>query len=483
VKWPAALLLPSFGAMVFAVTLIEVLFLAQGPQGLFRDSDTGWHVRNGETILQTFTVPRVDPFSYTRGGEPWFAWEWLSDAVFGAVHSFAGLSGVALLIALTIALMAWGVARLALSLGANLFLTAAGIVILLGTTGIHWLARPHVFSWLFALAFVAVAEHERRAGSWAVYALPALACLWANMHGSFLLGPSILFIYAVATRWRNRLGLVALLSLLATLINPYGWRLHEHVITYLQNDYLMDRISEFRSFSFHSPGAIYIELFLFGSVIGILALLRQRAYAPALLGVAMLHMSLYSARHFPTAAVVLLPPVLAALTREARKYGRLDSLLNYSERLYGMDRRVWGIVPVVVVLIACVAGMGTLNRAGAVDFDPDVFPVKAANFLEENNFKGRVFARDYWGGYLIYRFAGNTKVFIDGRSDFYGRELLEAYSEIVEVKPAWNEVLKQYDAGLVLISPEHALAAVLELSPEWRRIYSDPVATIFERAG
>src|SRR4029077_9387883 len=91
----AALLLPNFGAVVFAVTLLQVLFLSQGAQALFRDSDTGWHVRNGEAILQSFSFPRVDHFSYTRDGQPWFAWEWLTDAAFAGAFHFAGLAGVA----------------------------------------------------------------------------------------------------------------------------------------------------------------------------------------------------------------------------------------------------------------------------------------------------------------------------------------------------------------------------------------------------
>src|SRR5262249_34888755 len=67
----------------------------------------------------------------------------------------------------------------------------------------------------------------------------------------------------------GRFSPVSFLCLLATFINPYGWRLHSHVISYLQNDYLMDRIAEFRSFSFHSPGASYVEAFLFIAIAGI----------------------------------------------------------------------------------------------------------------------------------------------------------------------------------------------------------------------
>src|SRR5439155_11272495 len=93
----------------------------------------------------------------------------------------------------------------------------------------------------------------------------------------------------------------------------------------------------------------------------------------------------------------------------------------------------------------------------------------------------RVFAQDQWGSYLIYRFAGRAKVFIDGRSDFYGQDFLATYAEVADVKPGWDRVLKQYDVGLVLIPPNHALASVLQLSSDWKRVYSDSVAVIFER--
>src|SRR3954453_12909133 len=120
-----ALLLPSFGTVVLVVTLVQVLLLSQGGQTLFRDSDTGWHIRNGQAILQTLSLPRVDHFSYTRDGAPWFAWEWLSDVILGSAYTIAGLSGVAILSAVAIGVTAWGVARLTLSLGGNLFFTAA----------------------------------------------------------------------------------------------------------------------------------------------------------------------------------------------------------------------------------------------------------------------------------------------------------------------------------------------------------------------
>jgi hypothetical protein len=457
--------------------------------------------------------------------------------LFARIYQTAGLPGVAVLAALIIAVTASAAAHFTLSLGGNLFFTAGAVVLLLGTTSIHWLARPHVFSWIFALIFLVVAERERRGGTRALYALPALACLWANMHGSFLLGPGILFIYALAraasetilatgvSPWDrsamrvesrrddttqeacavptgldsqpNQIhGLTpvarivsplrgfagaSLLCLLATFINPYGWHLHEHIFTYLQNDYLMDHISEFRSFSFHSDGALYVEIFLVVAILGIIAMFRQRAFGPALLGIGLLHISLFSARHLPMAAVLVLPVAVAALTREAQRSARLQPLLDYAERLRSIDRRVIGIVPLVLFIIATVTAVSGLAQTGGVGFNPQVFPIRAADYLERNHLTARIFSKDQWGGYLIYRFGGRTKVFIDGRSDFYGQQLLETYAQVVDLKPSWRLVLKQHDVGLVLIPPDHALAAILKVSPDWKAIYTDSVAAIFQR--
>src|SRR5438552_2169938 len=173
-------LLPNLVGIVFTVTLLQVLFLSAGMPRLFHDSDTGWHIRNGESMLSSAAVPRTDAFSYTRPGQPWFAWEWLSDTLFGASYRIDGLSGVALIASATIALTVYGAAHLALSLGGNLFFTAAGTILLLGVTSMHWLARPHLFSWILALAFLSTAEAERRRNTRILWVLPALAAIWAN---------------------------------------------------------------------------------------------------------------------------------------------------------------------------------------------------------------------------------------------------------------------------------------------------------------
>jgi hypothetical protein len=199
----------------------------------------------------------------------------------------------------------------------------------------------------------------------------------------------------------------------------------------------------------------------------------------------LLHLSLYSARHLPTTAVLLLPLSVAALTRHAQKWPRLRPFLEYSQRLRSIDLRVAGVIPVMLVVALSLAALVPLARAGRVGFDPAVFPAGAADFLEQQGSASGafapVFAKDQWGGYLIYRFDGRLKVFLDGRSDFYGRDMLETYAKVMEVKPGWDEVFRKYNVRSVLVPPDHALVSVLSLIPEWKRVYTDSVTTVFER--
>lgn len=488
VAWPLRVLLPNLCVAVFTVALLQVLVVSGGSHTLFRDSDTGWHIRIGEQILDRGAVPRTDPFSFTREGRPWIAWEWLSDAALGVTHRLAGLPGVALLSATVIAATALASIALALGLGANFFLAAGGAALLLGSTSIHWLARPHVFSWLLALTFVAAAESRSRDGKQGpLPAMPLVSALWANVHPSFLLGPAILGIYAAGHLLRRErkpardLAVVSLISLAATFANPYGWRLHAHVFSYLRNTYLMDRISEFRSFSFHSPGAFFVEGFLLVAAAGGLVALRRRAYPQALLTFALLHMALYSARHLPTAAVILLPLSLSWITAELRAMPgpRLSDFLAYSDRLRAWDRRIIGVAPLVLAVLLAAAGLAW--KAGSAGFDPQTFPVQAAGFFEGRENQVRLFARDQWGGYLIYRFGGRLKVFVDGRSDFYGNDFLERYGQVADVKPGWEQALDEERVNCVLVAPGQALAQALRLSGRWHEVHADAVAVLFER--
>src|SRR4030042_6750200 len=59
----------------------------------FTDPDFWWHLRTGQFIVETGSIPKAAPFSYTAAGSPWIAHEWLSDLLIYGIESNVGYWG------------------------------------------------------------------------------------------------------------------------------------------------------------------------------------------------------------------------------------------------------------------------------------------------------------------------------------------------------------------------------------------------------
>ena len=464
---------PDLALVAAAVTLFYCLFFFQGYQKLFRDSDAGWHIRTGEAILSTGQLPRADPYSFTRQGQPWFAWEWAADVAAGAVHRAAGLRGVALLYAVAIAAGIWMWFRLNWAMGGNFLVACAMAPLLLTTCGIHWLARPHVIGWLFLLGAVLWAEKPHGPFTWRDgLAVAVFSAAWANVHASFFFAAAIWGIYAVA-RWRKKAEWrwfcwAAAIAAVAPLANPYGWHLYRHVFRYLTDSELLSRIGEFQSFDFHTPGSgQIIAAVILGIAGGALAFTQQR-YDRALLSLLISVLALRSARALPLVALLLLPIANAAVTPLLPR-----RFHDYCQRLRAIDAQMSGLALAPVIVLAAFA----LLRLLPAGFPPDQFPVAAYSHIPAD---ARLFAPDKFGGYLIYRSNGTLKVFFDGRSDLYGAAFLKQYSRLVQLRPGWREYFDSFHFTHALLPEDFPLIPALQ-QIGWREIYRDNTATLLAR--
>ena len=482
-----AWLVPDLALVAACVTLVYCLFLFQGYRKLFRDSDAGWHIRAGEAILSTGDLPRTDPYSFTRAGQPWFAWEWMADIAAGAVDRAAGLSGVALFYAAAIAAGVWLWFQLQWTLGGDFLLACAMAPLLLSTCNLHWLARPHILSWLFVLAALLYAERARPPFRFRhAVEIAIFTGLWANIHASFFFAPLVALVYASGRAIRRRGARwflwAALTSAIAPLANPYGWHLYAHVFRYLTDSELLSRIGEFQSFDFHAAGAWPIIVTLIVGVAGgtlALAGRRPEHFALAMLITAM---ALRSARALPLVALLLLPLANAAITGALRRAAVLDGFLDYSRRLRAMDARFSGLALVPLVLLASFALLRTPAIQAATGFPPDQFPAAAYCEVARLPVGARLFAPDKFGGYLIYRSQGARKVFFDGRSDLYGAEFLKQYARMVQVRPGWREYWESFHFTHALLPNDYSLIPALE-QLGWRPVYHDQTVTLLARGG
>jgi len=459
-------LLPDLALALALFTVFYALAFYRAPEQLFRDSDTGWHIRTGEAVLRDWAVPYADRYSFSRPGGEWFAWEWAADAVMGGAHRSAGLPGVVLVYLGAIAICSWLWVRLHWACASNFFSVCLLASPMLTAAQLHWLARPHVFGWVWLLLALLLLESGRL--RW--WTALALAVLWANTHGSFFLLPLLCLIYGAS--WP-----VLAAAAMGALVNPYGWALHIHLARYLSDTELLSRIAEFQSFNFHSEGAWQIGALLLIGMTGFVCALACGQWRRAAVLLLLCAMALRSARGLPVLALAGLPlaggAITAALSLWPYLPERARSAMAYGDRLRALQvpLRGWAFAAIFTVL-AVLAVLG--SKPG---FPVEEFPVAAAAHLPAD---GKLLAPDKYGGYLIYRFNGARKVYFDGRSDYYGSAFLKEYVSLLELRPGWEETLAKYGFTHALLPVRYSLTEALE-KKGWRRLYADATSILLER--
>ncbi len=499
--------MPSVADLVFVAIVVALLFTPLVLR-LLGDAGAGWHIRVGQIIAATHSIPRLDPFSSIMQGKPWFAWEWLYDVGVAYLDSRFGLNGVVWFTALMIAATFASLFRLLIRRGVNIAVTLLLTLLAVSSSTIHFLARPHVISWLLVLVWYWILSSADREPTHArrLYFLPVLMVFWVNLHGGFVLGFILLFLFWVGALWEwyssdqemwnssesqfaglrlRHFTYVGALSLAASLINPYGWALHRHVYSYLTNRFLMDHIDEFQSPNFHGIAQrcfLLLMLIVFGAVVVHGRRLRISKILTLLFAV---YSALYASRGIPTSAILLCViggPML-------RRFS-LPDLPGSSRRQTFVQRmtaielhqrgHMWAILAVIVTAAICFQG-GKLGDHSLVDahFDANRMPVKAVDFLIQNATVGPIFAPDYWGGYLIYRLYPKMLVVVDDRHDLYGSKLLESYLTTIHGELGWPQFLREHHPTYLVLPRKIALTGAISESPDWKLVYKDDTACVF----
>jgi hypothetical protein len=470
--------LPTAVDLVFVLVALSLSVGALAPR-LLGDAGTGWHIRNGELILQNHAVTRTDPFSASVGGQAWYAWEWLYDVGAAAIHLHWGLNGVVLSSALLIALVFALLLRLAIAQGAGLPVAIVFTALAAGASSIHFLARPHILSWLFsALWFWLLDSAENNTTR--LYWLPPIMLLWVNLHGGFVVGFILLGIYLVvslfngAARTRNALGLVTALSFAASFVNPYGYQLHLHVYRYLTDRFLMDHIDEFRSPNFHGvPQQCFAALLIAGMLA---AGIRKEEIPLARILVLLFaaYSGLLASRSLPVSSILIALIAAPILSRSLAQNPRWAA---FFQRMTRMELQSRGHGWPLLILIVLLWRVGSLHAA----FDAKKFPVQIADQIARQGTTAPIFCPDDWGGYLIYRLYPQSKVFVDDRHDLYGDEFLKKYLNTIRVAPGWNELLDERRVQWVLVPVDSSLANMLAATGHWTTRAKDPTAVLYQR--
>jgi len=498
-------LMPSIADMLFLSLFFKIL---NSGSELLNDGDTGWHIVTGENILRTFKIPSTDPYSHTAAGTPWTTHEWLSEVIFGLSHRLMGLNGVVLVSAAVITLTFFFLYLFMLRRGVNTLVAISFTILAAIASSLHWLARPHIFSFPLVLAFVVILELYQREKKDYLKLLPPLMILWVNLHGGYVLGLILVSVYVVgnllialanpaknveARKSVRTLGVIAVLTLLAALVNPHGPAILYFPFHNIGRAYLIDTVAEWLSPDFHKHKLFEFTLLLF---VTIFVLSRKTVDVfDGIIALILTHLSLYSMRFIPLFSIVVTPMVAARagdlLESTVQRPGSLkgmkvigDILRAISENVTTLEMRFTSHVWIYGTLIICLMiGLngGRVRKAQVMEYGhtKTEFPVDALDFALANHITGNVFNNDGWGGYIIYHAYPTYRVFMDGRSDMYGVSMVEEYVKVASASLGYEDVLDKYSVTWVIYNNNTALSQLLLASGTWKLVYADSIANVF----
>lgn len=469
---------------VLFISLLTVVILF-GPRTFNLDGDLGRHITIGNYIIENLTVPRADIFSHTMIGQTLTPHEWLAQVLLALAHRILGLPGVVLLAALIIS-STFTIVFYESQVRSKSPVISLGITILAAAaSSLHWLARPHVFTFMFLAIWSLLLERVRREKYAPLWTFGLLMLIWANTHGAFVagfvtwgafLGGELLEAWKTR-QWRgSRLkswGSIGLISFAATLLNPAGIHLWSTSIGFVSNHYLVSHTQEYLPPDFHNPGTWPFLLLIAFSIWMLGSKKQPLPVAHNLLLTGWMILGLYSARNIPLFAIIATPILseTAANTLASSRWKIFeDNLLKTDQSLRGATWIIIGILG--AVLLMSTSSMRTYDR-----FDASVFPVEALNWLETHPQKGKVFNYFPWGGYLLYRQWPETLVFIDGQTDFYGESLTREYEQVISVAQGWKVIMNKYQIEWVIIPSTSDLASALS-DDGWETLYQDETTAI-----
>ena len=452
------------------------------------DSDTWWLLKSGQYIWQNHKLPVPDPFAYTTymgklafPGEEHMrdfdlTHEWLSEVVFYVVYAGGGFAGLVLFRAALLTGFC-GVVGLVAFHRSKGFYRALGAAFLAASIADKFRSdRPFLIGFLLLAVVMAALEYRR----W-LWLLPPMFVVWANMHGGFFLGWAPLGAYcaeALFLRWRGRpvagerrLWLVSAASILASGLNPNGFRAVTILFTYRQS-VLQRTLAEWQHTAVWPLEAFGVLLFA-----GAAALLWARSQARMadwLLFLAFAAASIWAVRNVILIGLIA-PIAIASYIPWKRTVPVLAEFLV-----------------AVLVLAGAVAqvAQGSAFQLRAAEWR---YPAKAVDFLLEHNVSGPMFNTYEYGGYLIWRLWPRERVFIDGRA--LSESVFQDYRRIAFNAASvggkgGDELLDQYGIQVILMDGFEYLSGNAYLLPaalsdpsqkEWKLVYQDAAAVIFMR--
>jgi hypothetical protein len=450
------------------------------------DNDLWGYLSFGRIFWEDAYFPFHDVFSYTPTKPVWVYHEWLTGVFFYFIYKWSGPAGLQLLHYVIILLTIWLMYLTALKKGgAPVFASIALIPAMLLISFGYVPVRAQIFTYLFFILTLYILESANKGQRWSVlwWLLPILV-LWCNLHGGFVAGLGLIFLYALGEGFSGRKVVpyikIGIPATLVTLINPYGiqyWVYTLQAIT-MPRPEIDEWMSIIAALKYHVqdvPVLVFLFLSLLCSVF--LIFRRERNLADLLVIAVTIYLGCKSIRHGVLFGLVFgsyLPVVLSEYWeawRAKRIFFTLPSWVPQS-------------IPVALLLFLYVGINPSLSLTAVPSFalwtPSSHFPVGAINWIKENRVQGNILPHFEWGEFLIWTCYPACRVAMDGRYEtVYEEQVYKEYFDFLHGRNKWDIFLRKYAHEIVLIKPNTRTHLLMLKEPSWRVAYVDQGCVLF----
>lgn len=450
----------------------------------FDDPDLWWHLKLGQIIWTTHSIPTTEIFSHTAAGHPWIPHEWLSQLSMFLAYRISAYSGLMLwLLTFTsvLLILLYGYSY-AYAKNAKIAFLGAVIGWYFATVGMA--IRPLMLGHILLIVELLVLQLGRTTNSRWFWALPPLFGIWVNCHGSYSIGLLILLITLscafltlrvgpiVSSAWlpqpRRTLILASIASGVALFCNPMGWKLLTYPLNvlFLQHTGLSS-VEEWQPLPLLDLRAAGLLLIL--GAIALAAAARKieiRVEESLLLSIGGV-LAVQHQRMLFLFGILAAPVVCRLLAHSWTGYD--------SKRDLPVANAV-GIVIAIVVVVASFPSQAELASQVVKDS-----PVGAVEFIRNANLKGPMLNDYGFGGYLIWALPEH-KVFVDGRADVFDWSgVLATFKRWALLEEDPQILLNRYQIQFCVLNTGAPVGRVLPYLPGWRKAYQDAQASVFVR--
>jgi hypothetical protein len=459
----------NIGTTFLAFSIITILL-----SRTVADPDLWGHLRFGLDTLQAGTIIQADPYSYLTIGQRWINHEWLAEVLFALAWKAAGALGLILLKMivgfLMYATLYWYLRTLQLK-----HFQAMILVLLLGIPLISFLdaVRPQMFTYLFfALILLIIRQAELGKYRW-LWAAPPLMILWANLHGGFLAGLGLLFLWAALHlavhlhAWKQIIP-PTLAGILAILINPYGLDL----LTFLFRTATVQRpeIIDWQPLKLVSfYGLIYLLVLMVSIYWLAFSNKPRRPLLLILFGITVL-LPWIAARHLPLfyiASLVFISEHAGSAWSKAK---------SQMERVQPFP--AW-IASLPIVMAAALLILVFTLKPPRIQIIED-YPIAAVVLLNQSGVSGNLVTEYNWGEYIIWHLGPQIKVSMDGRREtIYSNAIYQQNLSFRYGFNDWDALLRQNWTDMALVGKHNPDYNLLSLMPGWLKIYEDSSSALF----